>query len=146
MIIFDINNEKINISLSDLGIDVHNAFKYDRTNGTDEFALDLPFANPDKVTELFNDSVEMFAMENGYYGEELIDKAIEYKSIIEFVYSFDSDTSEIGIWIEPINKSDTEFLYDDMSVTWLKAELDEADRKYLCMCLAEIIYFIDTNG
>ena len=145
MIIFDINNEKINVSLSDLGIDVHNAFKYDRTNGTDEFALDLPFANPDKVTELFNDSVEMFAMENGYYGEELIDKAIEYKSIIEFVYSFDSDTSEIGIWIEPINKADTEFLDDDMEVIWLNVDLDAADINYLCMCLAEIIYFIDTN-
>lgn len=142
MIIFDINNEKINVSLSDLGIDVHNAFKYDRTYGTDEFALDLPFANSDKVTELFMASVEMFAMKNGYYGEELIDKVIEYKSIIEFVYSFDSDTSEIGIWIEPVNKADTEFLNDDMSVTWLEAELDEADRKYLCMCLAEIIYNI----
>ena len=139
MIIYGEN--KIVMFLSEIGIDVENALKYDRTQGSDEFALDLPFANNELIMEFLKDDVEMLAMENGYYGNEHTDKAIKYKSRIEFVYFFESGTAEVGIWIEPVDKADTEFIDEEMSVTWLDVELDAADINYLCMCLAEMIYF-----
>ena len=135
---FDYGN-KTTIALSELGIDVKNAFNYDRTQGSDEYALDLPFVDNDKITELSKNDIEMLATENGYYGNDYSDKVIEYKSRIEFVYFFESGTAEIGIWIEPVDKADTEFIDEEMSVTWLDVELDTADKNYLCMCLAEII-------
>lgn len=141
MIIYFKNGGNTTITLSEIGIDVENALEYDKTQGSDQYAIDLPFANNDKATELLKDDVEMFAMENGYYGNEHTDKAIKYKSRIEFVYFFESGTAEIGIWIEPVDKADAEFLDDDLSVTWLNIDLDATDKNYLCMCLAEMIYF-----
>lgn len=129
------------IALFELGIDVKNALEYDKTQGSDQYAIDLPFANNDKATELLKDDIVMLATENGYYGNDYSDKVIKYKTRIEFVYFFESSTAEIGIWIEPVDKADAELLDDDMSATWLNVDLDATDKNYLCMCLAEMIYF-----
>lgn len=131
----------IEMALSEISIDVDNALEYDRTQGSDQYAIDLPFANNDMITEFLKDDIEMLATENGYFGNDYSDKVIEYKSKIEFVYFFESGTAEVGIWIEPVDKADTEFLDEDMSATWLDVKLDAADINYLCMCLAEMIYF-----
>ena len=131
MIIYGEN--KIVMFLSEIGIDVANAIKYDRTKGSDEFALDLPFANNDLIMELLKEDIEALAMENGYYG-------IDYKTDIQFVYFFGTDKAEVAIWIEPVNETDKEFLEENMSVTFIEAELNATDKNYLCMCLAEIIY------
>lgn len=141
MIIYFKNGSNTTIALSKIGIDVENALEYDRTQGSDQYAIDLPFVKNDLITELLKDDIEMLAMENGYYGNEYNDKAIKYKSRIEFVYFFESSTAEIGIWIEPVDKADTEFIDEELSVTWLDVDLDVADINYLCMCLAEMIYF-----
>ena len=139
MIIYSENT--IEMALSEIGIDVENALEYDRTEGSDQYAIDLPFTNNDMITELLKDDIEMLATENGYFGNDYSDKVVEYKSRIEFVYFFESGTAEIGIWIEPVDKADTEFIDEEMSVTWLDVKLDAADINYLCMCLAEMIYF-----
>ena len=141
MIIYFKNGGNTTIALSEISIDVENALEYDRTEESDQYAIDLPFAKNDLITEILKDDIEMLAMENSYFGNDYSDKVIKYKSRIEFVYFFESGTSEIGIWIEPDDKADAEFLDEELSVTWLDADLDVADINYLCMCLAEMIYF-----
>ena len=141
MIIFnDVINEKTTIALSDFGFDVEKGFKYNNKRCIEEYTIVLPFADTDKVTEIFKDTVNALAAENGYYGNEFNDKPVEYSVVIEFVYSFDSDTKEIAIWIEPVSKADTEFLDEAMTIAYFTSELDADDEIYLRKSLAEIIY------
>lgn len=140
IILNNVFNEKTTIALSDFGFDVENGFKYNTERGIEEYTIVLPFENADMVTEIFRDTVNTLAAENGYYGNEFNDKTVEYNVVIEFVYSFDSDTKEIAIWIEPVNKADTEFLDEAMTIVYFTSELDADDEIYLRKSLAEIIY------